>query len=53
MSDAEWISPADLAAEFGIPITSVYQWNSKGTGPRRRTSGAQMPAGHQRVRHRR
>ena len=34
MSDAEWMSPADLAAEFGIPITSVYQWNSKGTGPR-------------------
>jgi len=34
MSDAEWVSPADLAAEFGIPITSVYQWNSKGTGPR-------------------
>lgn len=34
MRDAEWMSPADLAAEFGIPIASVYQWNSRGTGPR-------------------
>jgi excisionase family DNA binding protein len=34
MSDTEWIGPAALAAEFDIPVKTVYQWNSKGTGPR-------------------
>lgn len=34
MSDTEWLGPKDLAAEFGVPVTTVYQWNSKRTGPR-------------------
>lgn len=28
-----WLSPEDLAAELDIPLSSVYQWNHKRTGP--------------------
>ena len=34
MNDTEWLGPKELAAEFGVPVTTVYQWNSKLTGPR-------------------
>jgi len=34
MNDTEWLGPKELAAEFGVPVTTVYQWNSKRTGPR-------------------
>jgi Helix-turn-helix domain len=34
MGDSEWVSAAGLAAEFDVPIGSVYAWNYKGTGPR-------------------
>lgn len=28
------LTPEDLAEREGVPTTTVYQWNSKGTGPR-------------------
>jgi excisionase family DNA binding protein len=28
-----WLKPEDLAAELDIPLSSVYQWNHKRTGP--------------------
>ena len=27
-------TPAQLAEQVFVPVTTVYQWNSKGTGPR-------------------
>jgi excisionase family DNA binding protein len=30
----KWLSPEGLAAELGVPVKTVYVWNSKGTGPR-------------------
>jgi predicted DNA-binding transcriptional regulator AlpA len=29
------LSPQQLADYFGVPLKSVYVWNSTGTGPRR------------------
>lgn len=29
-----WIEAADIAAEIGVPLATVYLWNHKGTGPR-------------------
>ncbi len=26
---------ADVAAYYGVPLATVYKWNSEGTGPRR------------------
>ncbi len=34
MNDTEWLGPKELAADLGVPVTTVYQWNSKRTGPR-------------------
>lgn len=34
MSETKWLGPKDVADELGIPIRTVYQWNSKGIGPR-------------------
>lgn len=34
MSDTKWLGPKDIADELGIPIRTVYQWSTKGTGPR-------------------
>jgi len=31
--DRLWTA-AEVAAYFGVPLGTVYQWNSKGTGPR-------------------
>ena len=31
----DFLSPTELADYLGIPMGTVYQWNSKGTGPRR------------------
>lgn len=28
------MSPEELAQREGVPITTVYRWNSEGTGPR-------------------
>jgi predicted DNA-binding transcriptional regulator AlpA len=28
------LSPEDLAEREGVPVATVYQWNSRGTGPR-------------------
>lgn len=28
------LTPEDLAERFGVPVKTVYDWNSKGTGPR-------------------
>jgi excisionase family DNA binding protein len=28
-----WLSPEDLATEFDVPLSTVYQWNHKRTGP--------------------
>jgi predicted DNA-binding transcriptional regulator AlpA len=35
MASQEWAKPTDLAAEFGVPIKTVYGWNLKGTCPKR------------------
>lgn len=29
------LTPEDLAAQTGVPLATVYAWNSYGTGPRR------------------
>jgi len=28
-----WLSPEDLATEFDVPLSTVYQWNHKNRGP--------------------
>ena len=28
------LTPGDLAEREGVPLKTVYQWNSEGTGPR-------------------
>lgn len=28
------LSPEDLAEREGVPIATIYQWNSRGDGPR-------------------
>jgi excisionase family DNA binding protein len=28
------LSPDDLAERVGVPVATVYQWNSRGDGPR-------------------
>ncbi|MEU4823103.1 helix-turn-helix domain-containing protein [Actinomadura sp. NPDC023710] len=28
------LTPEDLSGRFGVPVKTVYDWNSKGTGPR-------------------
>lgn len=28
------LTPNDLAEREGVPLKTVYQWNSEGTGPR-------------------
>ncbi len=32
---AALLSAEDLAQYFGVPLATVYAWNSRGTGPRR------------------
>lgn len=34
MADDQHLSPADLAAREGVPLATIYDWNSKGTGPK-------------------
>ena len=35
MSNSErWVSIGDLADELNVPVTTVYQWRSRGHGPR-------------------
>ncbi|RSN50857.1 helix-turn-helix transcriptional regulator [Actinomadura sp. WAC 06369] len=29
------LTPEDLAEREGVPLETVYQWNSRGTAPRR------------------
>ncbi|WP_433138694.1 helix-turn-helix transcriptional regulator [Actinomadura nitritigenes] len=33
------LTPEQLAEREGVPIETVYQWNSRGTGPRRMKIG--------------
>jgi excisionase family DNA binding protein len=28
------LTPEDLAERVGVPVSTVYQWNSRGGGPR-------------------
>lgn len=28
------LTPVDLAERFGVPVKTIYTWNSNGTGPR-------------------
>lgn len=30
----EWLGPDDLAAEFKVPVGTIYQWRSKHYGPK-------------------
>lgn len=34
-----WLSPEALAELLGVPLGTVYRWNSEGTGPRRHRIG--------------
>ena len=34
MANDRHLSPVDLAEREHVPLQSVYEWNSKGTGPR-------------------
>lgn len=34
MRRSEFLSPEDLAERYGIPVATVYQWRTKGYGPR-------------------
>ncbi|WP_372455493.1 helix-turn-helix transcriptional regulator [Nonomuraea sediminis] len=31
---AKHLTPEDLAERVGVPVSTVYQWNSRGGGPR-------------------
>lgn len=30
----QWLDPAELAAELGIPKQTIYKWRTEGKGPR-------------------
>jgi predicted DNA-binding transcriptional regulator AlpA len=34
ISDDRWLSRQELADRFGLPVKTLAQWASKGTGPR-------------------
>jgi excisionase family DNA binding protein len=34
MKDNDWMSPEEVAERYGIPLGTIYQWRSKGYGPR-------------------
>ena len=34
MGNTEFLSVQELAALFGIPVGSIYNWRNRGTGPR-------------------
>ena len=31
---SDFLSPEDLAKRYGVPLSTVYSWNLKSTGPR-------------------
>ena len=31
----EWVSPQQLAAELGRPLSTIYKWHHYGRGPKR------------------
>jgi excisionase family DNA binding protein len=35
----EWIGIEQLAKELGVPVRTIYQWRSRGSGPRGATFG--------------
>lgn len=39
---AEWLSPAQLAAELQIPLATIYVWRSQHKGPRGHKIGAHV-----------
>ncbi|MFS2291723.1 MAG: helix-turn-helix domain-containing protein [Actinomadura sp.] len=34
MRDEKHLTPDDLAKREGVPVSTVYQWNSRGGGPK-------------------
>jgi excisionase family DNA binding protein len=38
-NDHRHLTPQDLADRAGVPLATVYRWNSEGTGPRYMTLG--------------
>ncbi len=30
----QWMSPEELAELYGIPVGTIYQWRTKGYGPK-------------------
>lgn len=37
--DEKYLTPEDLAERYGVPVKTVYAWNSEGTAPRRMRVG--------------
>jgi excisionase family DNA binding protein len=35
----EWLSAEQLADELGLPVKTIYTWNTQGTGPERHRFG--------------
>lgn len=33
MTDVEFLKPKELAERLRVPLSTVYSWNYKGTGP--------------------
>lgn len=30
----DWLTPEELAAELKVPVSTIYAWRYKGTGPK-------------------
>jgi predicted DNA-binding transcriptional regulator AlpA len=36
------VTPQQLSAELGVPITTIYNWHSRGEGPKRLRIGGKV-----------
>ncbi|WP_081915557.1 helix-turn-helix transcriptional regulator [Saccharothrix sp. NRRL B-16314] len=42
LTDRRLLSPQELAEYTGVPLATIYRWNSKGSGPRRLRVGVHV-----------